>query len=80
MCVGWPIGVGRAGENEMGTVVKFPGVGRAARSGKSIGKKGESAIVIILPVIRIERCADQPYEPEPIRAQRRRRRPRASRT
>jgi hypothetical protein len=64
----------------MGTVVKFPGVWRGARSGKSAGKNVDSAIVIILPVIRIERCADQPYEPEPISAQGRRRRPRASRT
>ena len=64
----------------MGTVVKFPGVWRAARTGKSIEKKVASAIVIILPVIRIERCSDQPSEPEPMRAQRRRRRPRASRT
>jgi hypothetical protein len=73
-----PIGAGRAGENEMGTVVKFPGVWRVARSGKSIGKKRDSAIVIILPVIRIERFSDQPAEIEPIRAQRRSRRPRAS--
>jgi hypothetical protein len=64
----------------MGTVVKFPGVARAVRTGKSIEKKVESAIVIILPVIRIERFSDQPYQGEPIRAQRRRRRPRASRT
>jgi hypothetical protein len=68
-----------AGEREMGTVVKFPGVWRRARTGKSTGKKAESAIVVILPVVRIERF-DQRYEPEPIRAQRRRRRPRASRT
>jgi hypothetical protein len=71
---------GRAGEDEMGTVVKFPGVWGGARNGKPAGKKVSSAIVIILPVIRIERCADQPYEPEPISAQGRRRRPRASRT
>jgi len=64
----------------MGTVVKFPGVWRAARGGQSIEKKVDSAIVIILPAIRIERCPDQPYQAEPIRAQRRRRRPRASRT
>jgi hypothetical protein len=64
----------------MGTVVKFPGVWRVARAGKSIGKKVDSAIIIILPVIRIERCSDMPAESEPIRAQRRRRRPRASRT
>jgi hypothetical protein len=64
----------------MATVVKFPGVWRDARNGKSAGKNVNSAIVIILPVIRIERCADQPNEPEPISAQGRRRRPRASRT
>jgi len=74
------MGAGRAGENEMGTVVKFPGVWRAARTGRSIGKKGDSALIIILPAIRIERCSDKPAESEPIRAQRRRRRPRASRT
>jgi hypothetical protein len=62
----------------MGTVMKFPGVWRVARTEKSIGKKLDSAIVIILPVIRIERFSDQPAEIEPVRAQRRRRRPRAS--
>jgi hypothetical protein len=69
-----------AGENGMGTVVKFPGVWRGARNGKSVGKKVDSAIVIILPVIRIERFTDQPYEPEPVSANSRRRRPRASRS
>jgi hypothetical protein len=64
----------------MGTVVKFPGVWRDAGIGKSIGKKVVSAIVIILPVIRIERYCDKSYDAEPIRAQRRRRGPRASRT
>ena len=64
----------------MGTVVKFPGVRRVARTGKSIAKNAVSAMIIILPAIQIERCSDQPYEPEPIRAQPRRRRPRASRT
>jgi hypothetical protein len=64
----------------MGTVVKFPGVWRGARSGKSVGKKVDSAIVIILPVIRIERFTDQPYEPEPVSQNGRRRRPRASRS
>jgi hypothetical protein len=64
----------------MGTVVKFPGVWRGARTGKSIAKNADSATVIILPAVRIERCSDQPYEPEPIRAQPRRRRRRASRT
>jgi hypothetical protein len=64
----------------MGTVVKFPGVSGAVRTGRLIEKQVESAIVVILPVIRIERFSDQPYQSEPIRAQRRRRRPRASRT
>jgi hypothetical protein len=64
----------------MGTVVKFPGVWRVAGTGKSIGKKVDSAIIIILPAIRIERRSDKAAESEPIRAQRRRRRPRASRT
>jgi hypothetical protein len=63
----------------MGTVLKFPGVRRGARPGRSTGQKADSAIVIILPVIRIERLG-QRCEPEPVRAQRRRRRPRASRT
>ena len=64
----------------MGTVVKFPGVWRDARIGKSIGEKAVSAIVIILPAIRIERYSDKSYDPAAIRAQRRRRGPRASRT
>jgi hypothetical protein len=64
----------------MGTVVKFPGVWRAAHTGKTIGKKVDSAIIVILPAIRIERRLDKPAESDPIRAQRRRRRPRASRT
>jgi hypothetical protein len=74
-----PIGVGRAGEYEMGKVVRFPGVWHAARRGKSAGRKAESAIVIILPVIRIERFSDTPPEGEPMRQGRRRRR-RASRS
>jgi hypothetical protein len=63
----------------MGKVVRFPGVWHAARRGKSIGKKADSAVVIILPVIRIERFTDTPPEGEPMRHGGRRR-PRASRT
>jgi hypothetical protein len=63
----------------MGKVVRFPGVWHAARRGKSIGKKAGSAIVIILPVIRIERFTDTPPEGDPMRQGRRRRR-RAART
>lgn len=38
----------------MGTIVKFPDEGRIVRFGRADGP-GESATVIILPVIRIER-------------------------
>ena len=63
----------------MGTVVRFPGVRRRARRKKAAEQNGRSAIVIILPVVRIERNTDQqPYEPEP--ATGRRRRPRVSRS
>jgi hypothetical protein len=61
----------------MGRVVKFPGVRRRARRGKSPERKTGSATVIILPVVRIERYTDQPFEPEPLHATGRRRRPRA---
>ena len=39
----------------MGTVIKFPGDGRIVRFGR---EAGESATIIILPVIRIERYPD----------------------
>jgi hypothetical protein len=41
----------------MGTVVKFPDEGRIVRFGRAEGAD-ESATVIILPVVRIERHAD----------------------
>ena len=62
----------------MGTVIQFPERGRAER-GRYVGPNPESATVIILPVIRIERYADEP-ERSATRSQRRRRRRRASRT
>jgi hypothetical protein len=40
----------------VGTVIKFPSEGRIVRFGR--GEAAESATVIILPVIRIERYAD----------------------
>jgi hypothetical protein len=65
----------------MGTVVRFPGAGRATRAaGRSIEENADSAIVIILPVVRIERYSDAPSEREPGPSQRRRRRRRAART
>lgn len=40
----------------MGEVIKFPDNGRIVRFGRA--ESDDSATVIILPVIRIERCAD----------------------
>jgi hypothetical protein len=54
----------------MGTIVKFPDEGRIVRFGR-VDAPDESATVIILPVIRIERHGDQgadavePYSPPP---------------
>jgi hypothetical protein len=41
----------------VGTVIKFPDEGRIVRFGR-VDAHGESATVIILPVIRIERYDD----------------------
>jgi hypothetical protein len=54
----------------MGTIVKFPDEGRVVRFGRA-DAPDESATVIILPVIRIERYGDrdaedaEPYTPPP---------------
>jgi hypothetical protein len=54
----------------MGTIVKFPDEGRAVRFGRADGAE-ESATVIILPVVRIERYDElsvedaEPYTPPP---------------
>ena len=72
----------RAGESDMGTVISFPAVGRTVRGSRLIAGKSESATVIILPVIRIERYPDEPagdFEPEASSSPRRRRRRRATR-
>ena len=45
----------------MGIVVKFPDEGRIVRFGRADAER-ESATVIILPVIRIERYADPAAE------------------
>jgi hypothetical protein len=53
----------------VGTIIKFPDEGRIVRFGRADGD--ESATVIILPVIRIERYADpvaesaEPHTPPP---------------
>jgi len=67
----------------MGTVISFPAVGHTARGSRSITGRSESATVIILPVIRIERYAEEPtggVEPEANTGPRRRRRRRATRS
>ncbi len=63
----------------MGTLIRMPEPARGTRA-RSFGDRSESATVIILPVIRIERFPDEPSESEPGRTPRRRRRRRASRT
>ena len=53
------IGASRSGRRQrkrlVGTVIKFPDDGRIVRFGR---EAGESATIIILPVIRIERYSD----------------------
>jgi hypothetical protein len=74
---------GWGGGNDMGTVISFPTAGRAARGPDSMVGKSQSAAVIILPVIRIERYAEAPsgdLEPEAGSTARRRRRRRANRS
>ena len=54
----------------MGNVIKFPDEGRIVRFGRN-GGADESATIIILPVIRIERFEEQvaaeaePHRPPP---------------
>jgi hypothetical protein len=65
----------------MGMVITFPEAGRAARVSRAMADRSESATVIILPVIRIERYTDEPsgLEPEQNPGHRRRLRRRTSR-
>ena len=61
----------------MGTILKFRDDGRAARFGRAAGAE-ESATIIILPVIRIERHEAliddaKPYAPPPAQKGKRRR-------
>ena len=60
------IGASRSGGRQrkrlVGTVIKFPDEGRIVRFGRAAG---ESATIIILPVIRIERYSDSFDSVEP---------------
>ncbi len=68
----------------MGVVISFPEAGQAAQPMRALTGRQESATVIILPVIRIERYGDEPaggFEPGVASSgQRRRRRRRTSRS
>jgi hypothetical protein len=61
-------------------LIRFPDVDRVPRSSRWHAARAESATVIILPVIRIERYPDEPSQDDASRTQRRRRRRRASRS
>jgi len=67
----------------MGMVISFPAVERTARGSGVTAGKSQSATVVILPVIRIERYVEEPAsncEPATSRGPHRRRRRRASRS
>jgi len=64
----------------MGSVINFPEARRVAREGSSLA--GETATIMILPVVRIERPTDRPPDEAPTAAaspgRKRRRRARRS--
>jgi hypothetical protein len=64
----------------MGMVIRLPEAARGARGDgvRGEGERRQSATVIILPVIRIERYSDEPSDREATRGNRRRRRRRTS--
>jgi hypothetical protein len=67
----------------MGTVIRFPGERRSADAGYYAGDQRESATIMILPVIRVERAGNGPSDrlaPDTDTAAGRKRRRRTSRT
>jgi hypothetical protein len=64
----------------MGTVIRLPEAARGVRGDgvRGEGERRQSATVIILPVIRIERYSDEPSDRGETRGNRRRRRRRTS--
>jgi hypothetical protein len=67
----------------MGTVISFPALRRDPQASTSGVRRAQSATIVILPVIRIERYVEPPLfdlEPETSRGPRRRRRRRANRS
>jgi len=63
----------------MGEVIRFPDESGCARGGRYVDANTEPAMVIILPVIRIERNPDGSGDAEPQAGNGRRRRRRAAR-
>jgi hypothetical protein len=67
----------------MGMVIDFPAMGRYPRGLRLVAGRSEPATVIILPVVRIERFADEPngdVSPEASGGGSRRRRRRVTRS
>jgi hypothetical protein len=67
----------------MGTVIRFPGERRSPEGGAAVTEHRASAIILILPVVRIERSTDTPTDgvaPDNNSASRRKRRRRSTRT
>jgi hypothetical protein len=66
----------------MGTVIRFPGERRSAEAGACAIDERDSAVILILPVVRIERMSETPtdgFAPDGNSASRRKRRRRTSR-
>jgi hypothetical protein len=63
----------------MGEVIRFPDEAGVSRAGKYVDATSESATVIILPVVRIDRGPDGSGDLEPQTGNGRRRRRRAAR-
>jgi hypothetical protein len=76
--------LGAEGERDcMGTVIRFPGERRFAEGGAAVTEHRDTAIIVILPVVRIERMTETPsdgFAPDSNSASRRKRRRRGSRT
>jgi len=73
----------RGGGKDMGTVINFRPAGRAPRDSSLMARTSGPAVVIILPVVRIERYDETPnagLEPEAGSTARRRRRRRTQRS
>jgi hypothetical protein len=67
----------------MGTVIRFPGERRSAHGAGVAVDQGESATIMILPVVRVERLGESPSDglaPDSNTASGRKRRRPSSRT